>query len=104
MSELERDDPLPQLWGEHMKAKFPAGLRGREVEGEDLVLLDADVAGCVSSSLSSALDERRRGTLPRCIEVLEKVLLSIGDEDGTRYYERLYEMAVLAAGLGNVGD
>ncbi|MEV8409228.1 hypothetical protein AB0R12_26590 [Streptomyces niveus] len=104
MSELERDDLLPQLWGEHMRAEFPAYLRGRDVEGEDLVLLDADVAGCVSSSLSSVLDERRRETLLKCIAALEKVLPSIGDAEGTRYYERLHEMALLAAGLGNVGD
>ncbi|MEU9047160.1 MULTISPECIES: hypothetical protein [unclassified Kitasatospora] len=87
-----------------MKAEFPGHLRGREVEGEDLVQLDADVAGCVSSSLSSVLDERRRGSLRKCIEVLEKVLPWIGDGDGTRYYERLHEMAVLAVGLGNVSD
>ncbi|WP_344641272.1 hypothetical protein [Kitasatospora cystarginea] len=102
ISELERNDLLPQLWGVHMKAEFPAHLRGREVEGEDLVLLDADVAGCVSSCLSSVLDERRRRTLLKCIEVLEKVLPSISDEDGTRYYERLHEMARLAAGLGDI--
>ncbi|MFF2819547.1 hypothetical protein ACFVT9_29005 [Kitasatospora cineracea] len=66
------------------------------------MLLDTDVAGCVSSSLSSVLDERRRGTLLKCIEILEKVIPSIGDEDGTRYYERLHEMALLAAGLGDI--
>ena len=104
MSELERDDLLPQLWVEHMRAEFPAHLRGRDLEGEDLVLLDADVAGCVSSSLSSVVDERCHGVLLKCIAALEKVLPSIGDEDGTKYYERLHEMAVLAAGVGNAGE
>jgi hypothetical protein len=79
MGELERDDLLPQLWEEHMKAEFPAHLRGREVEGEDLVLLDAEVAGCVSSSLSSVLDERRRGTLLKCVDVLEQGSVMIRD-------------------------
>lgn len=96
MSALEGDDPLARLWDEHMRAAFPAHLRGRAVEGVEMVLLDADVAGCVSSSLSSVLDESRYGVVLQCIAALEKVLPSIGDEYGSRYYERLRQMAVLA--------
>ncbi len=37
-------DLLSRLWEEHMRAPFPPHLRGREIEGEDVVLLDADIA------------------------------------------------------------
>ncbi|WP_258017468.1 MULTISPECIES: hypothetical protein [Streptomyces] len=94
-------DLLSRLWEEHMRAPFPPHLRGREIDGEDLVLLDADIAGCVSSSLSGSLDERRRRILLMCLAALEKVLPSIDDEGGAiGYYERLREMAALAVELG----
>ncbi|RKT53588.1 hypothetical protein [Saccharothrix australiensis] len=58
MSDLDR---LALLWEEHVRAPSPH-LRGVDVEGEDMVLLDADSAGCVSGSLSrSTTDATRRG-------------------------------------------
>lgn len=102
MSEPELDF-LALLWDEHMRAKFPPHLRGRDIEGEDVVKLDADIAGCVSSSLSGPLDARHRGILLQCLAVLEeRVLPSISDEDGAiEYYDRLRKMATLATEFGN---
>ncbi|MEV7941796.1 MULTISPECIES: hypothetical protein [unclassified Kitasatospora] len=95
-------DLLSRLWEEHIRARFPAHLRGQDIEGQDMVLLDADTAGCVSSSLSGPLDEKRRSILLGCLGALEKVVPSIGDEGGAiEYYERLREMAALAVELGN---
>jgi len=38
MSDMAEPDPelLKRLWREHVLAAFPAALRGREVQGEDL--------------------------------------------------------------------
>jgi hypothetical protein len=105
MSESELD-LLSRLWEEHLRAPFPPHIRGREFEYEDrvfdMVLLDADIAGCVSSSLSGPLDEQRQEILLVCLAAVEKVLPSIDDEGGaTEYYERLREMAALAVKIGN---
>ncbi|MEU8034456.1 hypothetical protein AB0C13_38805, partial [Streptomyces sp. NPDC049099] len=62
MSESEVD-LLSRMWEEHMRAPFPPHMRGREIEGEDMVLLDTGIAGCVVSSLSGPLDEKRRKVL-----------------------------------------
>ncbi|WP_229853160.1 hypothetical protein [Streptomyces violascens] len=101
MSESKRA-LLSRLWEEHMRAPFPPHMRGREIEGEDMVLLDAEVAGCVLSSLSGPLDEKRREILLACLAAVEKVLPSIGDEgNATEYYKHLRDMAAAAVGLGN---
>ncbi|WP_223183387.1 MULTISPECIES: hypothetical protein [unclassified Streptomyces] len=93
---------LSQLWKEHARAPFPPRLRGREIEGEDMVMLDADIAGCVSSFLKGPLDEKRREILLESAAAIERVLPSIDEEDGAvEYYERLRNMANLATELGN---
>jgi hypothetical protein len=93
---------LSRLWDEHKRATFPPHLRGQDIEGEDMVMLDADIAGCVSSSLAGPLDERRRSILLRCLAALQKVVPSISDEgSAVEYYERLREMATLATEAGN---
>jgi hypothetical protein len=101
MSEPELD-LLSRLWDEHKRATFPPHLRGQDIEGEDMVMLDADIAGCVSSSLSGPLDGRHRSILLRCLAALEKVVPSISNEGGAvEYYSRLREMATLANESGN---
>ncbi|WP_392667353.1 hypothetical protein [Streptomyces sp. LN785] len=95
-------DLLSRLWEEHMREPFPPHMRGREIDGEDMVLLDADTAGCVLSSLSGPLDEKRHRILLIRLAAVEKVLPSIEDEDGAiEYYERVREMAAVAVELGN---
>ncbi|MFJ8313317.1 MULTISPECIES: hypothetical protein [unclassified Streptomyces] len=97
-SELER---LSRMWEEHMRAPFPPHMRGREIEGEDMVLLDAETAGCVVSSLSGPLEGKRREILLGCLAAIEKVLPSIDDDGASEYYKHLRDMAALAAELGN---
>ncbi|MFE0420454.1 hypothetical protein [Streptomyces tendae] len=50
--QMSRSGPIQSaalLWQEHRDAEFPANLRGVEVEDIDMVLLDADTAGCAST-------------------------------------------------------
>ncbi|ANB07123.1 hypothetical protein SAM40697_3165 [Streptomyces ambofaciens] len=88
------------LWQEHRDAEFPAGLRGVEFEGIDLVLLDADTAGCVDTWIGNggALDPRRRRVLETCVEDLDRALPQIRDPSGHRYYQRLHQLALLVSG------
>ncbi|MFF1367836.1 hypothetical protein [Streptomyces virginiae] len=105
MNESERD-LLARLREEHMRMPFPPNMRGREIEieGEDMVSLDASIAIGVSSSLSEPFDVKRRDALLRCLAAVEKVLPSIDDEGGgIERYERLREMAALAVESGNDG-
>lgn len=44
-----------RLYEEHGRAEFPARLRDSKLAGVDLVLLDADIAGCITTWLSAAV-------------------------------------------------
>ncbi|WP_439677253.1 hypothetical protein [Embleya sp. MST-111070] len=101
MSESKRD-LLSRMWQEHMRAPFPPHMRGREIEGEDMVLLDSYLAGGVISSLSGHFDEECRRIHLDCLAAVERVLPSIPDEDDAgKYYKHLRDTAALALELGN---
>ena len=61
-------DEIRRLWREHQEAPYPDGFRGVEVAGVELVMLDADIAGCVSTYLKKGgcLDLQRAAILGRC--------------------------------------
>ncbi|WP_369253818.1 hypothetical protein [Streptomyces sp. R35] len=97
MSGPHRDDQLPRLYEEHMRAPFPAGFRGVNIEGVELILLDADVAGVVQGELKGGLSGEDVAILWACITGLDKILPLIGDEYCRSYYARLRMMAGLTA-------
>jgi hypothetical protein len=84
------------LWKEHGRADFPPDLRGEEVSGIDMVMLDADVAGCISTWLTNGgqLDAARREILAQSMSDLDRVVDQLRGDD-ERYYRRLREMAAL---------
>lgn len=90
---------VARLWQEHLDAEFPAGTRGAELAGCDMALLDADIAGCVSTWLDNdgSLDAWRRQVLRRCIAELDKTLPLLTDTAALRYYRRLHRLALLTA-------
>ncbi|WP_257133925.1 hypothetical protein [Streptomyces sp. st140] len=96
----ELEAAVSRLWREHEQAPFPAGLRGAERADIDLVLLDADIAGCVSSWLScgGSLDDRRRSVLHRRITDLDQILPVLGAADNAPYRQRLYRLSRLVSG------
>jgi hypothetical protein len=59
---------IPELWNIHLASKFPRGYGGETIEGIDLVLLDSDIAGCVSTFITNngQLDLFRTAILGRC--------------------------------------
>ncbi|SEE48466.1 hypothetical protein SAMN05428954_2763 [Streptomyces sp. 2112.3] len=85
------------LWHEHLQAPFPAGLRGAEFGGTDLVLLDADTAGCVLAWLNNGgtLDPERTRVLRSRIEDLGRVIPEVPDSAGIQYCRRLRRLALL---------
>ena len=97
MSGPDHDDGLTLLWEEHLRAPFPAGFRGVDFDGVDLILLDADVAGLVQRELDGGLDDAGAAILWACIAGLDKVLPLIGDAYCTSYYRRLRTMAAVTA-------
>jgi hypothetical protein len=101
----ERVRDVARLWEEHRLAPFPAGLRGAELAGRDLVSLDADTAGCVFTWLGGgALDPARGRVLRSCVEDLDRVIPAITDPVAVRYYQRLRQLAVLVSATLQVPD
>ncbi|MFD0355230.1 hypothetical protein ACFVHW_16050 [Streptomyces sp. NPDC127110] len=88
---------LSRMWDEHMKTPFPQAMYGPVIEGEDMVLLDTETAGCVFSTLDGRLDDRLHGILLLCLAAVEKVLPHIEDEEAASYYRHLRDMAAVAA-------
>jgi len=92
-------EDLLRFWEDHRKAPFPAGLGGKSVNGRDLVLLDASMAGCISAFINDG-----------CLDVECACLLGMDYHDvagivtvlhreGVAYFERLRRMAGLTLRL-----
>ncbi len=90
------------LWQEHLREAFPAGLRGAEPGGIDIVLLDATIAGCVSTRQNNggSLDAQRHRILRDCVADLDQVLALITEAEELRYLRRLRQLATLASDSG----
>ena len=88
-------DELRRLWREHLAASYPDGCSDKDIAGVALVLLDADIAGCVSQCLGGAhLDPERTALLRRChgeaVAVTHELRGPARD-----YFERLKRMAAI---------
>jgi hypothetical protein len=87
---------IEELWSRHVQASFPPRCRGKEIKGIDLVLIDADTAGCVSTFLerNGHLDQCRLAILGLCYHHLGLVVAGLKGE-GRDYFSRLEELAGL---------
>ena len=84
---------IANLWGEHREAEFP-DCRGDEVNGVDLVMLDASVAGCVSYFVSRGrLDTRRHDILASDVSALADIVPQL-DGYARLYFARLHTLAL----------
>ncbi|WP_328471692.1 hypothetical protein [Streptomyces sp. NBC_00448] len=97
MSEAQPEDRLARLWEEHRRALYPDSFRGIDVEGVELTLLDADVAGLVQRELNGGLDDSGIAVLWACIADLDKVVTLINSEYCVFYFARLRTMAKLVS-------
>lgn len=87
---------VAELWEAHMQAPFPGRLRSADVAGVCMVLLDSNVAGCVSTWLHRGgnIDDERWDILAACEQELLRVIPELDDDEAV-YYQRLLDMAVL---------
>ncbi len=87
---------IEDLWQRHKAASFPPRMRGRDVDGIDFVMLDADVAGCVSTFLhrKRVLDQWRTAVLGLCLGDIERLLPQF-EPAQREYFERLATLARL---------
>ncbi|MDX3074026.1 hypothetical protein [Streptomyces sp. MI02-7b] len=97
MSEGQPVDRLARLWEEHCRAPYPPGFRGVDIEGVELILQDADVAGLVQRELSGGLDDNGIAILWACIADLDKIAPLINEEYCVSYFGRLRAAAGLIA-------
>ncbi|MFD7904052.1 hypothetical protein ACFV4G_17605 [Kitasatospora sp. NPDC059747] len=89
---------LDRLWEAHLETPFPESFRGVDVDGVDLVLLDANVAGLVLRELNGGLDGDGAAVLWACIADLDAIVPRLNEEYCAAYYRRLRTVAALAAG------
>jgi hypothetical protein len=94
---------VAELWRAHRSAAFPGRLRGVDVAGVDVGLLDATVAGCVESWLSAGgeIDDLRWDVLAAAERDLERVLARVRGDEAV-YVRRLLEITVLILGSSDV--
>ncbi|MEO3928882.1 hypothetical protein ABGB07_34255 [Micromonosporaceae bacterium B7E4] len=100
-AEAEQVEAVARLWDAHLQADFPGHMRGADPLGIDMVLLDATIAGCVSSWLHDrgSLDHGRRVILARCLAGLDRVLPILSGQQEHAYYDRLRAMTVATLGI-----
>ena len=87
-------DEIRRLWREHQNAPYPDGYRGVEVAGVELVMLDADIAGCVSTYLGNGgrLDLQRTAILGQCYRDVSLVVRELTGS-ARDYFGHLERMA-----------
>lgn len=88
-------DEVRGLQQNYSAQAFPSRLRGEVLAGVDMVMVDADTAGCVQVWLDSSanLDEARIGILRTCREEIERVLTILTDPVESEYYAVLRDLA-----------
>lgn len=87
-------DEINDLYSEHLKSSFPANLRGQS--DQDLILLDANIIGCVSVYLQNKgmLDDHRIEILKSLVSEIDNKTIKI-PEDAKAYYFRLQRLGKL---------
>ena len=86
---------IRKLWQEHSSAGFPEDYTGKEINGIDLPLLDAEITGCIRMYMSGmALDTPRVKALRDRLIDLNGILLLL-EREKLDYFNRLRELANL---------
>ncbi len=90
-------DEVSRLWRKHQFAQFPERLKGAELNGVDLVALEADVAGCVEGwrAAGGILDDDLTTRLTGRVEDLDAVMPQMTSRAEVLYFERLCQVALV---------
>ena len=75
LNEAPENQRLRSLWAAHLDEPFPADVDKAEDAGADLVMLDADIAGVISTVLGSRRppDATQQQTLRACLVELDRL-------------------------------
>jgi len=94
---MKNTNHIESLWKEHLATPFPDRCRGEEAGGVDLVMLDADIAGCVSTYIGNngSLDAHRFQILQDLQLDAQRVVGLLEDSSEQEYYTRLGRLAHL---------
>lgn len=86
-------DEIQQLYEKHLNTPFPLELRGEEIDGIELVLIDADAAGVISTFLSShdKLELNLKLLVPTIASELQIVINQLSGSEKA-YYENLLKI------------
>ncbi|MCO8277974.1 hypothetical protein M1L60_46120 [Actinoplanes sp. TRM 88003] len=95
----DRIAAVARLRKEHSEAAFPKRLTYDDVAGVEMVMLDADIMGCVTGWQDSDgnLEDWRWNILAAREHDLERVLPKLSGQEAA-YYQELLDMAVLILG------
>ena len=98
--------PFPErLWGQHLTRPFPPDLRGADVGGVEVVLLDSDIAGYVTTWLSSGpLNTEAHRILGQRMDEAYRVARLLVDSTDAAYFEGLGNLAHAILGADEVRD
>jgi hypothetical protein len=81
---VSRESSLRRLYEQHKKLRFPDELATAEIEGETLLLLDTNAAGCICGFFSGdkgpALDANRVRILEQCLAKLTRICPQLSEE------------------------
>lgn len=92
-------DQIKTLWLDHLSEGFPEDCLGEQVEGIELVLLEADIARCISTFLQNGarLDPECAAILRRCHRDAS-VVVRVMSEPTRAYFLRLERVAAAVLG------
>lgn len=93
-------------WSRFRNRRFPHGIASLDLGAMDLVLLDSDAAGCVSTFIHCGeLDETRIGILKTCQDHLTRVLplLEVKASDYFSELRRLMDAVLARCGGESAG-
>jgi hypothetical protein len=90
---------VARLFQQIQNETWPGHLNTAERAGVDLLMLDADIAGCVTTWLSNngSLDARRLAILRRKLSDLEQVLPELDETDNLRLWQLWHQVAQLVS-------
>lgn len=96
---------IERLWAEHLARPFPPDLRGVEVGGVEVVLLDSDIAGYVSTWLASGrLNGGAHPTLAQCMDEAYRVARLLVESTDAAYFKGLGNLARAVLGADEVRE
>ncbi|GAA1891259.1 hypothetical protein [Asanoa iriomotensis] len=102
-ADLDRVDEVRHLYARYRAMPYPREMRPADVAGVSMILLDANVAGCVHTWLANggALDTKRWQILASCLDDLDRVLPLLTQEPDHAYFATCRTVARLVLESNN---